>query len=361
MKDSNDFTGPTKAIWYSRRFILHLTIGFFFLGLLTAILSEKEYTASLMFIPQTGESSRSSLGNFGGIASAAGIDLGGLNSTSEITPILYPKMITNIKILQELINAPLRIENGTKVITYANYYEDIYQPNILHNLKKYSIGLPGIIISAFRGEELEIVEKEDTSTIIKLSNRETSHFSRLISQINIKLNEREGYVELSVTMPNPLLAAQIAQHAQELLQKEVIAFKISSAREHLDFTEFLYLQKKVQFEESQNKLSSFRDRNQNLSSALAINELEKLQAEYNLAFNIYLEVAKQLEQAKLQVSKDTPIFSVIQSVTIPTIPSAPNHILIIILFSLFGLFISVGYVIFSDLLKAINFKDQVLN
>jgi hypothetical protein len=38
-------------------------------------------------------------------------------------------------------------------------------------------------------------------------------------------------------MPEPLMAAQMAKYAEELLQKEVIEFKIQNAREQLKFTE----------------------------------------------------------------------------------------------------------------------------
>ena len=49
-----------------------------------------------------------------------------------------------------------------------------------------------------------------------------------------------------------------------------------------------------------------------------LNELERIQAEYSIALNVVTELATQVESAKLQVSKDTPIFSVIDPVTVPT-------------------------------------------
>jgi uncharacterized protein involved in exopolysaccharide biosynthesis len=40
-----------------------------------------------------------------------------------------------------------------------------------------------------------------------------------------------------------------------------------------------------------------------------------------VANTVYLEMAKQLEQAKMQVKKDTPVMTVIQPVSVPMKPS----------------------------------------
>ncbi len=111
---------------------------------------------------------------------------------------------------------------------------------------------------------------------------------------------------------------------------------------------------KEEFEQIQTKLAYFRDRNQNIASAAAQNQLQSLEAEYNFAFNIYTELAKQVEQARLQVAKDTPIFSVIQPVYIPTEKSAPKRPLIILIFTILGFVFSLGYIFVSEFLTGIS-------
>jgi LPS O-antigen subunit length determinant protein (WzzB/FepE family) len=55
-----------------------------------------------------------------------------------------------------------------------------------------------------------------------------------------------------------------------------------------------------------------------------------------------------LEQAKLQVAKDTPIFSTIKPVTIPTEKSAPKRSLILVIWAFFGFVVSVGVVLVKE-------------
>ena len=69
--------------------------------------------------------------------------------------------------------------------------------------------------------------------------------------------------------------------------------------------------------------------------------------------SIVQQLASQVEQAKLQVNKDTPVFTTIQPVTIPYERSAPKRSLIVMVFAFLGIVISVGYVLVKEPLKEI--------
>ena len=73
-------------------------------------------------------------------------------------------------------------------------------------------------------------------------------------------------------------------------------------------------------------------------------ERERIQAKYNVSNAIYNEMAKQLEQAKMQVKRDTPVYAVIQPVTIPTKPSN-SRAKTLIVWTFFGFIVGCGIVI----------------
>lgn len=348
-----DLKSVVNSIWTRRKKLAFIVVFFTTIGLLIALLSPKEFTGSSTFIPQTSESNRGG-GSIGGLASLAGINLGNIVGNSEIPPALYPKFVSSVKFRKALLEAPIIIDGYSQPTTYAKYYEEIAQPGVLSNIKKYTIGIPGLILKSLKKEQDESVINAEDGDLIKLTESDIQHFKRLETQLSVTPNEKEGLVTLSFSMPEPLMAAQMAQFAQELLQKEVLAYKISNAREQLKFTEGRYEEKKAEFERIQTKLAYFRDRNQNIASAAAQNQLQSLEAEYNFAFNIYNELAKQLEQARLQVAKDTPIFSVIQPVYIPTEKSAPKRPLIILIFTILGFVLSLGYIFVSEFLTGIS-------
>ncbi len=352
--DQIDLLELAKTAWDQKKQIISITVVFTILGVVIALVLKNEYTAGSTFVPQTMEKANIG-GNLGGLASLAGINLGGLSGGSEIPPSLYPKIVSSVNFRKDLLNATLNIQDNSQPITYQYYFDSIYQPGLIPLIAKYTVGLPGLLIKAIKGNKDNGNSSNDFG-LINVSQNEFEHFKRLDNQVSIQFNDKEGFVSLSFAMPEPLMAAQMAKYAEELLQKEVIEFKIQNAREQLKYTEERFEEKKIEFEDIQKKLANFRDRNQNLSSALVMNQLEKLESEYNFAFNIYTELAKQLEQSKLQVSKDTPIFSVIQPVTVPIEKSAPKRSLIVIVFSFLGFLSAIGFVFGKEFLEVI--KEQ---
>ncbi|MCH7414637.1 Wzz/FepE/Etk N-terminal domain-containing protein [Belliella sp. R4-6] len=349
-----DLLALFKTVWQQKKKVGLIIFAFMLFGLFVALFSPKEFTASSTFVPQVSEPSRPG-GALGGLASLAGINLGGNATGAEIPPLLYPKITSSVSFKKALLDAELSVDGIQGPITYQKYYDDVYSPGFFGYVKQYTLGLPGVIIKNLKGDQEDSTfQMEDD--LIRVSQTEFEHFQRLERQMSVAPNEKEGFVSLSFVLPEPVMAAQMTKYAQDLLQKEVIAYKISNAKEQLKFTEERFEEKKAEFNQIQSRLANFRDRNQNISSATAMNQLQRLEAEYNFAFNIYTEIAKQLEQAKLQVSKDTPVFSVIQPVSVPVEKSAPNRPLILVIFTILGVIAALGYVFGSEFLKGL--KEQ---
>ena len=126
----------------------------------------------------------------------------------------------------------------------------------------------------------------------------------------------------------------------------------------LDFAMKQYAEKKNSYEKLQDERAVFVDKNINISSSLFQNKLSRIESELNISESIVQQLASQVEQAKLQVNKDTPVFTTIQPVTIPYERSAPKRSLIVIVFGFIGLVLSCGYVLVkepaSDILKSIK-------
>jgi uncharacterized protein involved in exopolysaccharide biosynthesis len=358
MENQTQVLAIIKKIWKRKRIVLAITFLAFIFGLIIALAIPNEFTAKSTFIPQSSDSGKG-MGSLGGIASLAGINLGDMGSGSDIPPSLYPMIGSSVKFKKAILEAKLKV-NGIGEVSYAEYFNDIHKPGVLTQIPKYTIGLPGLILGNFREQQNSSFES-NADSLIQLSSEDIEHFKRIDKQLFIFPNKKEGIVQLSFSMPDPILAAQMALSVENLLQNELIEFKIKNAKYQLNFTEQRYNEKKKEFESIQNRLSSFRDRNQNISTAQANNQLEVLEADYNFAFNIYNELAKQLEQSKLQVSKDTPVFSIIQPVSVPTEKSAPSRLIILIVITFLGFAFSIVYIFGMDYLSVIKTEWSGLN
>lgn len=339
-EESIDLLKIVREIWIKRHVLATSCIVAVLFGVLFAVLSPNEFTAATSFIPQSYKQSGVG-GSLSGIASLAGVRLGNLNNIDEVPPSLYPRISKSVNFRLEVLEAKIDIEG--RQVSYKEYYENIYKPPLISKLKKYTIGLPKTIYKAIKGTSDSGIGKE--YDYVKLTEKEMEHTERLDGQMLIDPNEKDGFVKIQFTMPDPVASAQMTGFVRNLLQKYLIEYKIENAQNQLKFTEERLTEKRKEFEDIQTELALFMDRNQGLNSAVAQNRLKNLQAEYDLAFGVYSELATQFEQAKLQVAKDTPIFSTIEEVTIPNLKSSPNRPVIVIVFVFFGVVGALGYIL----------------
>lgn len=344
-EDDIDLIALAKTLWESRKTIIKTTLIFIGIGLFIAIFSSKEFTTSTTFVPQTSDSKIG--GKIGGLAAMAGINIGGMmNSDAGISPTLYPHIINSLPFQKELLQTPLTFEGQKASITYEDYYMNYHSPGLLGYLKKYTIGLPGIIIKAIKGEPgnvaLSTVEGFNLQTI---TLEELELIEQLMDQIDLDVQDKDGYVTISANMPEAIASAELAYKAEELLQQYVIDFKIKKSKEQLEYIKERYLEIEEKFNRVHEKLASYKDSNKFITTALGNATLRKLQDEYDLIYGVYSELAKQLEAQYLQVTEDTPVFTVLKPVTIPIKRSKPKRLLILIISTLFGAIVGAGIVL----------------
>jgi LPS O-antigen subunit length determinant protein (WzzB/FepE family) len=345
-EDAIDIIALLKDLWGARKTILKITVAFTFLGLFVAVFSKNEFTAATTFVPLAQGSSVGG-GSLGSLASLAGINIGGGVNSEEISPELYPQIVSSIPFQLELLNTPLTIEGQAEPVSYSDYYENIYSPGVLSTIKKYTIGLPGVFIKLVRSapENIELSAGSKESKLISISQEEYKLIEGLESQISLTVNAKEGFISISATLPEAIASAQVALKAQQLLQEYALDFKTQKSIEQLTYIEERYAEKQKAFNTIQISLARFQDQNTGINTALGRTKLLQLQSEYDLAFTVYSELAKQLETQLLQVKKDTPLFTVLKPVTIPTEKSAPKKALILVVYLFLGFVLSVGFVL----------------
>ena len=353
--DQIDLIALLKQFWSQRRLILKITLVFTCIGLFVAIFSKNEYTASTTFVPVT--QGKSVSGSLGGLASLAGINLGITGSSAEISPELYPQIVNSIPFQKELLHTQLTIEGIDTLVTYQAYYKDIYNPGLLAHLKKYTIGLPGVLLGALRSDKAVVSVKDAINPeIISITQEEHALIKQLTDQINLAVNSKEGFVSIEVTLPEAKASAQLTKKAQALLQAYVLQFKTQKSNEELHFIARRFAEKEQEFNSAKLKLATFEDQNRGINTALGRSKLIDLQGDYDLVFSVYSELAKQLEAQRLQVKKDTPIFTVLKPVTTPNEKSAPKRALIVVVYVFLGFVLSLGFVLGKKFWK--NFRKE---
>jgi hypothetical protein len=346
-----DLLALAKKLFLSKNKILKYIFIFSLVGLLGSFLMEKTFTASIEFISISGnDASKSSIG---GLASLAGISLGGdLLSSSDLSPIQYPEIINSSKFRKEILNTPISFEGQTMK------YKDIMlmkNKRIIPLLKKYTIGLPGQLMKLFSINSANTNNSADSS-IMNLSYEDKLLMDGLENVINIDVDQKDGSLTITCNFSDPLGTAQLTHKVFQLLQKEVIEIKLKQAQYTLNRTKAVLIEKEHLLYIAQNNLAAFKDKNNFINTSSFQNQLIRLQAENDNANAVYQQVAAQVEQAKLEITKNTPIFSVLQPIEVPIMKSAPKRFLIAFIFGFLGLTISTSIVLFSESMISIYHK-----
>ncbi|OJV32025.1 MAG: hypothetical protein BGO29_00890 [Bacteroidales bacterium 36-12] len=351
--DEIDLMAIAKTLWAGRKTIfIALSVGAV-LGLLIALLSPKEYTVSTVMVPQMNVSKTSQLS---GLASLAGVDLG-MAESAELSPIIYPQIVQSVPFMLELMYTPLHFSEVDKPVSYYEYYTEIKKPSVLGTIKKYTIGLPGLLLSAIRKAPEEIVLPGDISDKpISMTEQEFELKKGFSERINLSVEKKEGYLTLSVTMPEPFVTAELAQKAQNLLQHYIIAYKVEKSQAELDFIQERYDNAKREAEQHQIEYAKLSDQYKNITSNVPNVVLQKVQTRMTIANGIYQQLAGQLEQAKIQVKRDTPAFTIVEPVTVPIEKSKPKRAMILIIWVFLGGVTGVGWVYGKKILVSLKNK-----
>ncbi len=357
--DEIDLIALAKTLWNGRKLIVKTVLIFMSIGLIIALFSQKQYTASSTMVPQLSKN-QSKLGGLSSLAAMAGFNLDMNMETSELSPYVYPQIVQSVPFQLELMEAPFKFEGIDKRISIYDYYMDYAKPNVISIVMKYTIGLPFLIIKALKPDKPETQPTFASDSLfyspIALTEDQESIRKMLSERVTLETNDKEGYVVLYASAHDPNLAAQVAHKAQSLMQKYITDFKIKKASAQLKFIEERCAEKKKEFEAAQTKLAVFVDRNKSVTSAIARTEQERLQNEYKLAFEVYSQLAQQLEQAQIKVKEDTPVFSIVKPVTVPIEKSKPNRPLILIIWTFLGGIIGVGWIFGKQFLATVKTK-----
>ena len=338
-EDEIDLIPYAKELWGGRKNIIKTTILFTVVGLFVGLSLPAEYTCEVIVKPNFSTSDRGVSGNISGLAAIAGINIDGAGSTAEIHPMLYPKIIESYNFQKELMESPIYVESLDTEISFEKYYSEIHRLSVVGLIKKYTLGLPGMILNWFSdNKELSSSFKENFNRISETDEK----MMRLIEeQLQVGVDKEEGFVSLSATMPEKLQATQLVVNAKNILQRKVIAHKLKKAQIDLEFIEERFMENKLAFEQAQSDLAKYIDANKNVNTATAQTEVERLQSEYELAFSVYSEIAKQVESQKIQVKKNTPVFIALKEAVVPLKKSSTPTSIIILMWSMFGFFTGV--------------------
>lgn len=295
----------------SKKSIFLITALFSFCGISSSFLFKKYYSAEISLYPAKKESTPG-LGQFQALASNLGLNSQNNTQDFNIPDVVKSRLIANKAINNKWIN---RSGDSTSL-------ENLWNLN-----EKSWISL---------GNNSQLNEK-------KIREKAISMFYNHIDVLEDRLT---GLIRITSTFEDPYIAASIANfigdEVQNYIQKENSA---QSKKEKIFISDrLLVVKQELEFAELQ--LKNFKERNRGYEESpdLFMN-FSRLFREVEAKKEVFLTLQKQLELARIDEVKKSPILHVLDRAIPPLEKSSPQRSLFLTIFSLIGLVFSVIRVI----------------
>ena len=329
-----------KIIAIRKKLYKAIGIGFI-IGIIVAVSIPKQYTVKVTLSPEMGSSKS---GN--GLAGLAASFLGSSAATGDVSDALNASLSSDIvsstPFLLELLEMKVTLSDERTVVTFMDYLDRQSSPWWI-----YVIGLPGKVVdsvkSLFNSSDNDNPINNVKYGTIELTKEESIKITALKKNIAASVDKKTAITSVSVTLQDPKVTAVVADSVVHKLQEYIIGYRISKAEEDCIYLEKLYKERQQEYYVAQKKYADYVDTHDNLILQSVRAEQERLQNDMSLAYQVYSQVANQLQVARAKVQEEKPVFAVLEPAVVPQQSSGMGKKVYILLFIFLSLVLAIAW------------------
>ena len=323
------------------------------IGIIVAISIPKQYTVEVTLSPEMGNNKGGGLSGLAASFLGSGVSMG--DGTDALNASLSADIVSSTPFLLELSNMKVPV-SGSEEISLSSYLNEESSP-----WWGYVIGFPGMVMggakSLFTENEDEPISSDKVSRgAIELSKKETEKIETLKKMIAAAVDKKTSMTSISVTFQNPKVAAVVADSVVKKLQEYIIDYRTFKAKEDCIYLEKLFKERQQEYYAAQKKYADYLDSHDNIILQSVRTEQERLQNDMSLAYQVYSQVASQLQVARAKVQEEKPVFAVVEPAVVPLEPSGTSRKVYVLAFIFLSVCIVISWNLFGkDLLG--KFKE----
>lgn len=375
-----------SLFWSEKNRILMVLLAAVAIGLIIDYSMIREYEAENAILTYTGSGSAGISSNLAGLAGLAGITLSDFPGASGqlVSENMLPMLISTYPVGSKLAEEPIRFYFHDEMSAY-DYFRNVYEEPFLIRSAQNMTRFPRRLLSFMNPSSvqmpddeplqtesvlesdtgIEVIEEGNPQSQLNHPDSQPNQLRRpffipkpgmnwIIEELSERINifNEGGVLKVSARMPDPYAAADLAYLATELLMQEMINFEVRKTRDQLTFLEEQFEVSRERYEQAQVALADFTDRNRGNLTAMAQIERQRLQNEHNLAFEIFSSWSRQVEETRMRLREDTPLFTEVDPVQIPSRPLRPNPVSTTLLSMFVGFIWGIGFVTVHRLYQA---------
>ena len=322
------------------------------IGVIVAISIPKQYTVEVTLSPEMGNNKGGGLSGLAASFLGSGVSMG--DGTDALNASLSADIVSSTPFLLELSNMKVPV-SGSEEISLSSYLDEESSP-----WWSYVIGFPGMVIGGVKSlfiEEDELVYSNRTNKgVIELSQKESKKIESLKKKIVASVDKKTSMTSVTATFQDSKVAAVVADSVVKKLQEYIMDYRTSKSKEDCLYLEKLFKERQQEYYEAQRKYADYMDSHDNIILQSVRTEQERLQNDMSLAYQVYSQVAGQLQVARAKVQEEKPVFAVVEPAVVPLYPSGTSRKVYVLVFVFLSVCIVISWNLFGkDLLS--KFKE----
>ena len=312
------------------------------IGVIVAISIPKQYTVEVTLSPEMGNNKGGGLSGLAASFLGSGVSMG--DGTDALNASLSADIVSSTPFLLELSNMKVPV-SGSEEISLSSYLDEESSP-----WWSYVIGFPGMVIGGVKSlfiedEDESIFSDKASQGTIELSKKESQKIESLKKKIVASVDKKTSMTSVTATFQDSKIAAVVADSVVKKLQEYIIDYRTSKSKEDCLYLEKLFKERQQEYYVAQKKYADYMDSHDNIILQSVRTEQERLQNDMSLAYQVYSQVASQLQVARAKVQEEKPVFAVVEPAVVPLYPSGTSRKVYVLVF----VFLSVCIVIFWNL------------
>ena len=281
----------------------------------------RTYTSSLSLAPEMNNSS-SLGGTIGSLASSFGFDIGNMETSDAINPMLYPDLMEDNGFIVGLFDIKVVSADGE---IKCNYYDYLTK----HQDEPFWSKGIGSIKNLFAEKETPIKGSSKSSPYM-LSKRQDGIVEGIRKDISISIDKKTAVITITAQAQDPLICKTLADSVKERLQVFITNYRTSKSRIDEEYYKNLATEAKHEYEKARQLYGSYADANTDLQLASLRSKQEDLENDMQLKYNAYSTMMTQYQAAKAKVQERTPAFTIVKGAAVPVKASGPKRMIFVI-------------------------------
>ncbi len=321
----NVFKTMLETMWRRRKVFYWLWPITFVLSVALILTVPRYYTCEVLLAPESQSGGSSS--SLQALASSFGFDSRNMNGSDAIYPMIYPEIVSSPNFLVKLFDVSVSTSDDQ---FRGTYYEYLTKEHKSFFLKRWKGKIRSLLSPTEEPPTMLKNGSKDGVNVFCMSKKQWSAIYQMQKDVTCAVDKKTDVITFTVTAQDKLVCATLGDSVCAALQTFITEYRTIKNRTDLAYYEGVMQNAYLEYHEASAKYVRFIDSHSGMNLEQYRIEAQNLETEMQLKQAAYTSFQKQYLATQARLQESTPVFTVLQSASVPLKPKGPKRMLFVL-------------------------------